>query len=134
MQFSLVLSNADVLQKFSELSSGKNETGRQILRWHLLQNYDHILWETLIKLVPFSHAVRTRRTSGFSRCAQIAAQKELFPQPVKPALLSEGLCGTEGPLFHGDPHIRKFFGKLWSRALPKTFPRTIYGNSPSSSP
>lgn len=27
-------------------------------------------------------------TAGFSRRAQIPAQKELFPQPVKPALIS----------------------------------------------
>ena len=31
---------------------------------------------------------------------------------LKPRLISEGLRGTEGPLFHGDTNICDFFRKL----------------------
>ncbi len=36
-----------------------------------------------------------------------SSEKEL-PPGLKPALISLGLRGPEGPLFHGDPHIRGF--------------------------
>jgi hypothetical protein len=33
------------------------------------------------------------------------------PHGLKPALISRGLRGPEGPLFHGNPQISEFFRK-----------------------
>jgi hypothetical protein len=40
------------------------------------------------------------------------SSEEKRPPGLKPALISLGLRGPEGPLFHGDPHIFEFFRKL----------------------
>jgi len=48
------------------------------------------------------------------------SSEEKRPPRLKPALISLGLRGPEGPLFHGGPHISEFFRKLRSCALPKT--------------
>src|SRR5271157_2335790 len=41
--------------------------------------------------------------------------EEERPPGLKPALISSRVRGPEGPLFHGDPHIRELFRRLLRR-------------------
>jgi len=52
---------------------------------------------------------RAKRLAG---CGKTQSAEEQRPLGLKPTMISRGLRGPEGPLFHGDPHIREFFRSL----------------------
>ena len=48
--------------------------------------------------------------------SRVVAQSDARPPGLKPRLISGGLRGPEGPLFHGDMDICDFFRKLSKRS------------------
>jgi hypothetical protein len=58
------------------------------------------------------HYARDCAYSGGQGCGKMQSAEEQRPLGLKPTMISRGLRGPEGPLFHGDPHIREFFRSL----------------------